>query len=381
MKKVVIAILILSAALAAGIYGGKYARSKFFGPDGKPASPGAKRSGEFIWGVQGGAYALNKKVDTYHPDYASEQIEVAKDLGVKVIRANLEIAKTEQPFSITPQEKDNDDYINQVTANNLDVLLVLDPDVPATIGKADPEKEGYKLASYAAARYKDKVKYYQIVNEVSGTIVKPADYQGQTFAGENNIEYSVERYNATMGWIKGMSRGIRENDPEAKIVLSGHWILYDVFNRLIEDGADFDILGWAWYSPDGVDVTKREYNNGQYMNLAQKLSEIKKDVWIIESNRAGGSYNAKTKLPDKKAEGEQADFFEKILKNVYESNYISGFFAFTLFDNPVAEQLGNPQDAHLGLAEVVPTDERNQVGKYKQAFRVYRDFIASHSTL
>lgn len=337
----------------------------------KPTISTVAQKDRFVWGVQGGAYMLNQKVDTYHSENVNLQIEKTKELGAGLIRANLEISKDYKPFTISYADKDNDDFVNRVTEQNLDLLLVLDPDIPGSIGIADYYQEGYKLGSHAAGRYTGKVKYYQLANEVSGTIVKPENYKGETFKGENNIEYSKERYDATLAWIKGMAAGVRANDHDAKLLVSGHWILYDIIGKLISDGADFDIIGWAWYSSDGEDITNREYNYGQHFNLAEKLSSYKKDLWIVEANRSGGSYGDN-------GEQDQAQFFTKTLSNLYSSKYFKGFIEFTLFDNRLAEK---PQDGHFGLTEVEFVNGKNKVRRDKPAFGAYQTFIKTHPQL
>ena len=336
-------------------------------------SPVSNLNKNFIYGVQGGAYALNQLGEDYHPENVDIQIAKTKELGVGLIRANLEIKTQNSPFNISYVDATNDDYINKVSASGLDILLVLDPDIPNSIGKADYYNEGYKMGTYAAKRYKGKVKYFQLANELSGTIIKPEKYDGPTFDGENGIKYSTERYQASLEWIKGMAKGIRENDPSAKLVVSGHWILYDIFGKLINDGADFDILGWSFYSSDGDDITKREFNYGDHMNLAEKLAQYKKDLWIVEANRTHGSYE-----PGKPAqEQDQANYLDRLLTNIYSSDYFKGFIFFSLFDNPIATDQGSPQEAQWGLVKVNSLKDKSISNK--SAFQIYKDFIAAHS--
>jgi len=383
MKKFLIIVLILAVAIGIGLVAGQFIKNKkngisltalFKTTSKTPATP------KFVWGVQGGAYVLNQMKDAYIIEHVESQIKSLKDLGVNTVRANLELKRQDSPFLITPQETANDDFIARLSQAGLDTVLVLDPDVPKTIGNANYEQEGYKLSSYAAKRYKDKVKYYQVLNEVSGTIAKPGDYKGKVIKGENSMEYSQERYDAVLGWAKGMIRGIRENDPNAKIVLCGHWIMYDIIGKLISDGINPDIIGWSWYSPDGLDVTKREYNWGNYINLAEKLSEFKKDLWIIESNSDHGSY-FDGKISAAEGEKKQADFISNFAKNVYDSKYFKGYFVFNLADSPVAVDMGSPQDAHWGLVEVKEINGDYKITKYKPAFYAYHDFILSHLAL
>jgi len=383
MKQWGISLLIIAASILIGL-GLALFLVKKFGPETPGSNPEENvevikaeipKGEQFIWGAHAGAYALNKKVDKYSPQRAGLEVSKAKDLGINLVRANLETNISYKPkFSIKYADKDNDDYINQLTSAGLDVLLVLDPDIPKTISKADYFAEGYSLGSYAAKRYKGKVNYYQLANEVSGTIAKPEKYSGETFKGDSGIEYSKERYDVTLNWLKGLAKGIRENNPEAKIVVSGHWVAYDIFGKLLGDGADFDIIGWAWYSSDGTDVTAREYNYGQRFNLAEKLAIYKKDLWIVESNRDGGSYG-------KNGEKEQADFFSKILQNIYSTNLFKGFIVFTLFDNVVAGQTGNPQDGTLGIVKVEEESGEMKIKSNKKTFGVYQNFISSHLKL
>ncbi|MFH1909694.1 MAG: hypothetical protein ABIJ72_00670 [bacterium] len=382
MKKLGIFLFFISLSIAAGVYGGVMAKNKTELK--REISKTVEKVKEtlpkqrFVWGAQGGAYALHKKVDTYSPDRTALQIKKAKELGINLIRANLETQIVYSPnYSIRYRAQDNDDYINQMSEAELDLLLVLEPNIPATVGKADYFAEGYTQGAYAAKRYGKKVKYFQLANEVTGTIAKPDGYTGETFKLETGVDYSKAHYDATLAWIKGMAKGIRDNDKSAKLLISGHWVLYDIVGKLIEDGADFDIIGWGWYSGDGVDVKNREFNYGKSLNLAQKLASYKKDLWIVEANRAGGSYSEK----GQNGEEEQAQFFSKFLENFYSSKYFKGFIAYTLFDNTVDGQAGNPPDGHLGLVEVKFNGQENRVKSNKKAFEVYRKFISSHLEL
>jgi|GEM_PF-995855 len=380
MKKFFIAILVLALAAGVGIGFGTIIKNRNKNKNTAPQEQKSDYKSEFIWGAQGGAFVLNRLDDPYKPENVDKQIEFAKKLGINLIRANLEISKKDSPFEITPLEKANDDFINRVADAKLQILLVLDPDIPKTVGKANYEEEGYKLGSYAAKHYKGKVKYYQIANEVTGTIVKPAEDNGKTFNGNYGVQYSQARYDAVLGWVKGMSRGIRENDTDAKIVLCGHWILYDVIQKLISDGVDFDILGWSWYSTDGDDVTRREYNWGDHMNLAEKLYSIKKDVWIVETNYDHGSFG-NGKISSSEGEKKQAEFIGKFANNVYNSGYFKGFIVFTLFDNPINAEIAAEREAHWGLVEVKKINGDIKVTREKPAFNTYKKFISSHLAL
>jgi len=369
VKKIIISFFVLAIAIVGGIYAGRVLKN-----DKKvEESP-------YVFGVQCGAFTINKKIESYNEQNTVKKIQKLKELGVNTVRANFEMS-VNQPFSITPYDDTNDRYITSLTDNDFDVLLVIDPNIPATIGKADYEKEGYNLASYISKRYKGKIKYYQIANEVSGTSVKPSDpdFKGRVFKDDFGLEYSVERYEAVRGWVKGMSRAIRENDPSAKIVLTGHWVLYEVVERLIADGVDFDVLGWAWYENDGDDITKRETPDGKNtINLGAELAKFKKTNWIIESNLEDGTFPKGSKTT-KTLEKDQADFIRNFVPNVINSGYFTGYFFFTLFDDPVAGEVAGEREAHWGLVEVKKVGDENVIVRNKPGFNAYKDAISSLS--
>lgn len=337
------------------------------------------RSGSYTFGVQCGAFALNGRDEGYNPQNTSEKIKELKKLGVNTVRTNLEVVRSDNPFRITADDETNDAYINALVENGFDVLLVIDPDIPSTIGKSNYNEDGYNLASHAVERYKGKVKYYQMANEVSGTAIKPSDpnFTGETFEGDFGLLYSKERYNAVLGWTSGMSRAIREKDPDAKIVVSGHWVLYKVIDQLIKDGVDFDIIGWAWYENDGDDVTKRQTPDGQStVNLGEELAKFGKTNWIIESNLGDGTY-PKDEKTERQLEQEQATFIERFVPSVLNSGYFSGYFFFNMFDDPVASENGDEREAHWGLVKVSQVDGKNKIIREKAGLKAYQRVIKS----
>lgn len=364
MKKAIIVFLVLALAVFVGVYSGKLI---------KKSTPDQDR---YVFGVQCGAFTLNKQFESYSSTNTDKKIAKLKELGVNTVRANFEMLVND-PFSITPYDDLNDRYITALTDNKFDVLLVIDPNIPATVGKVDYEKEGYSIGSYVAKRYKGKIKYYQLANEVTGTAVKPSDsnFKGETYQDDFGIQYSTERYEAVRGWVRGMSKAIREQDSSAQIVLSGHWVLYDVIDRLIKDGVDFDILGWAWYANDGNDVTKRETPDGKStINLATELAKFNKKLWVIESNLADGTYPKDGKTANR-LEKEQAEFIRSFVPAVLNGGYFSGYFFFTLFDDPIAGEVASEREAHWGLVEVKKSGDDIKITRNKPGFDAYKKVI------
>ena len=327
---------------------------------------------DFIWGATTSSYQF----DGYNEKTAQKQIDIINDLGINTVRLALEREVSFNPFKINYDKKANDDFIARLAKDKKNIVLVVDGDIidTADIKNFNQENIGYQMGLYAARRYKDKVKYFQIANEVTGTAIKPSDstWSGPTFKGDYNIEYSTDRYNSLLAWLKGLQRGIRETDPKAKIVISGHWHLYFIINKLIQDGIDPDVIGWAWYSDDGLDITQRDIGDGQSVNLIQKLKSFKRPVWIIETNSTKGSYNEKAGRVD---ENYQASFFIKFIPNLLKTGMVDGIFAFPLFDTPVFADNRGDSESHWGLVKVKKDLEGNPSFQSKKAFEIFRDFI------
>lgn len=374
MKKVFMTIFVL--ILAVGIGGGAGLVIKKTTGEKEPEEP------SFAWGVQAGVYTMNLPHTGSNEAATQEKIKYLKKLGVNTVRLNLESTITVNPdFHITYNEEDNDKYIDALYQNGFNIFLILDPYIPPRTRDFNRQEEGYAIGKYAGSRYAGKVKYFQTANEVTGTIAKPADvnFKGKTFSDEYSLEYSTEKYQETLAWVKGMQKGLRETAPKSKIVLSGHWVLFEVIRKMIHDGADFDILGWAWYDVDGLDTSAREAPDGKSsVDLAQRLNELKKDIWIVESNRKDGSLHSEGQSKSQ-AEQEQADFISKFTAHVANSGKFKGYFAFMLSDeSPVAS--AKPNEARWGLTEIKKGANIYSVAREKPAFSAYQSVIENWTT-
>jgi len=371
MKKILIAILVLLVAIGAGAGGGfLYKKNK------------TKKS-DFVWAVQCNVYSLYKPGEHSDKKITEAKIKYLKQLGVSTVRVNFESHAVRDPnFRIIPHDQPNDYYINALHKNGFDIILVIDPSISPELWDFDFEDEGYKIASYAAQRYFDKVKYFQTANEITGTIAN-ANKTGRTganFKDEFGMSYNQKVYNQVFDWTRGMQKGVRQYAPSSKLILSGHFVLYEVINRFIKDGSDFDILGWSWYDDsDGTSVFERLAPDGKTkINLAEKLKGLGKDVWIIEANSYKGTYTQDKTTKDE-AEAKQAKFISEFATQIKNSGYFKGFVVFELFDYPINKTvLNQEQEAYWGLVEVtVEPDNINIIKRKKPAFNAYRDVIRS----
>lgn len=333
----------------------------------------------FKWGAQLNNYPLNLLNEGFNKERVAKEMQLLKQLGVSYIRSNLEIADNLASDSPTTAILDqvNDEIVNLASQYWLNPVLVLEPGERFNEGDLDHVYNlAFDRAYRTAARYRNRVRYYQLSNEISGVTLWRADDSGDSLPDPYGYKYNKERYERAKAWLKGFSDGVSKADPSARKIITGHWAWHKIIDYLVNDGVNFDIIGWAWYSPDGTDPTNlkianigKEFN----INLIDELAKFKKEIWIIESNRHRGSYG-----PDGDGEEKQADFMQNVLNNIYYNKYIKGYFVFPFLDSP-PEVNTTREDDYWGIVRIKKDANGSyQFGESKKAFWAYRNFISSH---
>ena len=328
------------------------------------------RQSQFKWGVFVKPYELgctNREnyLDECRKDMVS-MLEKAKELGVGWVKINAEINLDVNRI-----------IIEEVKQAGLKLVLILEHGQCAnSVGSISDDKDlyrkGYDCAKELAGTFPGQVAYYQIANEISGATMALSD-EDQPFFGNSigNAKFSEKKYQPLKTWMKGAYDAIRQYDPEAKIAVSGHWILVSVFDRLLQDGIDFDVIGWNWYSEDD-DIKAWNIDGKKYDVLGDYLAKYGKEVWLSETNRPAGDFDGNSR--------EQARGIYQAIKKVYESGAVSGVFVFQLADAANIGRDKNELDS-MGLVKVFVDDSENnlgfswKLGEAKIGFSVYQDII------
>lgn len=318
---------------------------------------------QMIWGVVLRPYALASTMggSTDWKYNVDRQIAMTKELGANAVKFALEL-----------DDQVNDYIVKKAAENDLKVLISVS--IPGinliTSGSQnDYYDEGYKLGEKVAKKYQGRIKYYQMDNEISGTLYNKADDVGETLPDRFGQRYNRTRTERQIRYLKGMSNAIHKNDPKAIRSISGHWILVDAIKYMINNGVEFEFLGWDWYSDMGEDFSNRSLEGKDNFNLVKIANEeFKKDLWIVEANKDKGSWE--------NTEREQAEFIESIAQKSWEKG-VKGFFIHTLVDM-ASEQ--NESIGHLGLVKVKKDPNTNQwdFGDYKSAFYRYKAVIEKY---
>jgi len=321
--------------------------------DKKPSASAPDERLNIKWGVGLNLFALHILPGDRLTDWtiAKPQIDLAKELGVSYVRIGIpDWAMNRQDELFLPA-------MRYIRSKGLHIVLGFDPTEgnPTKMGSKDRFKDGYKWGNEIATRYKGLVEYYQLSNEVTGTAMKPS------WSGISEESFDQDKYKQILDWLKGASTGVGEADPEAKRVVTGHWLGFGFFDMAIRDGLEFEVIGWDWYGKD-PDITNVKSDNKIY-NIGDELSKFGKELWISETNYESGSRDGEDK---------QADYLSEFASNVIKDKRFSGFFPLYLTDVPTILRVDN----HDGLVDVViSADKSVAIGHKKRAYYEYRKII------
>ena len=314
------------------------------------------KESEFLWGATVRPYALEKTHAGYDAQKTFDQeLSYLKEVNANTVRINLESDWTL-----------NDYMINKINGNNFRSVVVLEESQDFN-QEANYENRGYNYGKSIAERYKGKITYYQMLNEVTGVTFRKASDTGPTIDNRYGFKFDENRLKNVKDYLKGMSRAIKEYDPSAKRIISGNWILVDSIKYLIDNGVDFETVGWNWSTGLGEDITNKKIDEGGIFNLPEIIKGWGKDLLIIEFNQDDGSYN--------NTEIKQAEYFQKFLFNHNNLVNLSGILVFTLTDTNEAGPTGS-----LGLIHIT---ENSLDGQYmfdskKPSFEVFKNAIKDY---
>lgn len=282
-----------------------------------------------------------------------KQIKDLKDLGINHLRTNFE------KNGHTPISWANDLMVKAARDNAWRLTFIVEHPFKDFFSEANYEN-GYEWGKKVGSSYPGKVDYYQLANEVSGSVISSGN-------GLKKEDYDSQKYEILKDYLLGLRDGIHKTDPKAKFILSAHWICLAVIDMLIGDGLEVDVIGWNWYSEMGDDLTHKPIDEGAPLDIPGHFAKYGKPFWIVEVNQSGG---------DTQGEEKQVEFLKNLINNSYNSEKISGMFVYKFVDSICTE--GDKPTSHLGIVK----DKSSQITKSdcdiadpKDAYYVLKDFI------
>lgn len=228
---------------------------------------------DLIWGVNG------HPLVAYPGVTFSEQLDLVQALGMKSYRVDVSSLLQERPL---------DTLISLGQSRGITILPVLVP--PVRLDKEEPGeiyRKARAFAEYFVTRFKDRVKVWELGNEMeSYALLQPCEMQddGKQYncewgpaSGVTALEYHGGRWAKVSAALKGMSDAVVQIDPSLrKAIGTAGWGHIGAFERMKQDGIQWDISVWHHYGADLEGALKR-------------VAQFGKPIWLTEFNHPSGS--------------------------------------------------------------------------------------------
>ena len=297
---------------------------------------GAAKKENFYWGVCGHSYN--------RPSYSSatleKQIHLAAELGSKIYRVDIQTTPAALIWL--------DEVLSLCKAYGMEVMGIIYGN-PGEDGKGTTSYEKAKIVSQ---RFAGRMKYIQINNEVDAKTIIGAANDGRDVA-----HYDMEKLENETISLNALSKGIREGDPNAKIVINMTWLHTGFLDYIVNTrNVDFDVIGLDWYwgveGENGLDA------------MMKKLHTYNKDIFICESN---STIRNKTK---EKGDADMGPGITKLVNDIRAKSYkrLLGYIIYELLDEPT---VGRGED-YWGLVNCSST---GIIGTKKAAYYVVQELF------
>lgn len=322
----------------------------------------------FYWGINGHPITQHDYDHTSGPDTTlDDQLDLIEELGMNYYRVDIvtdangavidnlsapstpgkvlrfdallnKAAARQRPIKILPM----------VGITGLDVLN--DTDIQAY-------NKGYNIGYGFASTYGSRINVYEVGNEEE---IDPRTTNGgrilEQYDGDEAGHYTASKMQKLASYFKGAIAGIKagDNNSTTKVIINNAgWIHQGFFKYFLNTPGytvPFDYYGLHWYSNMGKVTDIANGDGRQLGNMYNILSNLtsatrRKDIWLTEVNRNGGSYPSAYSSNDPKfnylidpnPEINQAKWVQEYMREINNQN-IKAFFIHELFDMTTTSQ-------------------------------------------
>lgn len=343
MKKIIICFLVVTIAVVAGVFGGKYLKNKKE-TSGQVAQTSVPSEDGMLWGISVNAYPTGPHV----PETLEKVTNQINDLGVSTIRYTFPSWSKPDPFEFT------DTVMTRWKDEPFKIVMAFQPNTDY-IDMDNPYQQGYDQASKLAKRY-PQVSYFQMGNEPGNHALKP------NWSGATEESYEDAKYAAVSAWLKGASNAITANNKSAKKMITGNWLGAAFFEKLVEDGLQFEIIGWDWFgeTANNIITAKADEDN---VPILDRLAKLKKDIWLTECGISG------------KNEKDQATYLSNFVKETSQKDYVKAIFVGVFFDQ---SHLAGTDGQYDGIYSIISSGtDKFTFGEPKQAYQTFKQIISN----
>jgi len=314
---------------------------------------------QFQWGVTMRPHAIGN----YTEKNWAKQLNLAKTLGVNSARITWQHdgwykGKT-NPFGFY------DELVKTLKANNINMLLVVEPDPKKQI--TDFYQDAFDNGKAIASHYKGKIKYYQLMNEGGAQSLK-----NPTDNGQSESQYDEKEYAIVKDYMRGLSDGISSVDSKAIKIVTVSYTHTGFLDKITKDGIKFDWIGVDWYNWMGP-IQDKTMEDGS--SFVEKLKSYNKPLTFMEVN----AVTDVNKATGEKVvnEDNQADFISKTAEWAWENRkFVKGFYVLELVDN-ANNNASNAEN--FGIVAATKVKSKITLGDPRKAYLVYQAIIKKYS--
>ena len=284
---------------------------------------------DFDWGVcmhthiWGAAYA---------PINMEDQIHLAAELGVKLIRIDASSA-----------EEHLDKFMKLCHGYGIKVMLIVyfpgNETHTSNFDATKITKYFYEIASrYDGKHGCGKADYIQIDNELDHTLMQASHPDGNYKDGQEISHYNPEYLKNYKDQVNAAIKGVRNSGSNAKIIINFVNTRYGLMDYFYQEGVDWDVTGMDWYS-------KVFHLGDTPFWMGDMIYErYKKPIIICETN-----INNKTASFDE-YDVSNFDPLVEAFKDYYSRDYVKGCCIYELSDELISKDDGSyDQEGHFGL--------------------------------
>ncbi len=290
--------------------------------------PVLKTRDDFAWGLN----MHNNFYAVYGTVNLEEQIHLAAEMGCTILRNNF-------------NESDlgyNDMFVQLCNAYGIQVMLTCTGHVT---GDSFYDHDLFKMIAnrYNGKNGHGKIDYIQIDNELDLYFANLlGSYGGSLGNGASISQYPAADLERVCKNVKKACAAVREADSDVRIVINAGWEHYGMFLYFVNQGVDFDVIGWDWYGDQAVAyLSQGKTAFGIYDTLD---SLFHKPIMICETNIWNSDPNVDENDPA------TWDRLVEICEDAYSKPNVIGCIFYQMCDQLNFEKDGTyDREAHFGF--------------------------------
>ncbi len=311
---------------------------------------------DFVWGLN----MHHNYYSVYGTDKLEEQIHLAAEMGCKILRNNFNVNDLYHM----------DTFVKLCNAYGIQIMMVVNGNLRGW-GTDGELQEDHDLFYMVANRYNGKndhgkIDYIQLDNELDVYFSTLVSGFGN---GSQISQYPMDDLERITRNLKNASAAIREADSDVRIVINGGWEHVGMFTYFQQQGVDYDVLGWDWYTDMSRNYISRGSTPfGVYDTL---VTMFHKPIMICETNI--WTYE----LPD---ENDPAtwDGLVEICEDAYSKPNVIGCIFYQMCDQLNFEKDGKfNREAHFGF---ISSDQYGNMTGKKAAYDRFQYICGGSAT-